>query len=144
MLVDSGPGLCMSIYRSTLVPFHIGSMFCFLQGSTQHGIMRVIVGFGSSLTCVPFQLLTILSIVKQQVTTGITRLVSWLGSSTVCCRRSSKDLHCFFLLEQLDDYVLPDNSKFPLIADGEFLSRDTGVGSSQQDWEFIFAARIQT
>ena len=84
----------MLINRSTLVPFHIGSMFRFLQGSAQHGIMRVMVGFGSSMTCVPFQLQIILSIVKQQVITGITRLVNWLGSTTVCCRRSSKDLHC--------------------------------------------------
>ena len=96
MLVGSGPGICKSIFRSTLVPFHIGSMLRFLQASTHHGIMRVTVGFGSSVTCVLFQLQIILSIVKQQVTTGITRLVNWLGSSTVCCRRSSKDLHCLF------------------------------------------------
>ena len=62
--------------------------------STRHGIMWVIVGFGSSMTCVLFQLQLILSIVKQQVTRGITRLVNWLDSSTVCYRRSSKDLHC--------------------------------------------------
>ena len=94
MLVRSGPGLCTSIYRSTLVLIHISSMFCFLQGSSQHGIMRVMVGFGSSMTCVLFHLQISLSIVKQQVTTGITHLVSWLGSSTACCGRSSKDLHC--------------------------------------------------
>ena len=84
----------MSICRSTLVPFHIASMFCFLASvrSTWHyvGDNR----FGSSLTCVLFQLQIILSIVKQQATTGITRLVKWLDSSTVCYRRSSKGLHC--------------------------------------------------
>ena len=66
----------------------------FLQGSTQHGIMRVMVGLGSSMTRVLFQLQTILSIVKQRATTGITRLVNWLDSSSVCYRRSSKGLHC--------------------------------------------------
>ena len=62
--------------------------------ATRHGIMWVIVGFGSSMTCVLFQLQIILSIVKQRATTGITRLVNWLDSSSVCYRRSSKDLHC--------------------------------------------------
>ena len=94
MLVRSGPGLCTSIYRSTLVPLHFGSMFRFLQGSSQHGIMRVMVVFGPSMTCVLSQLRIILSTVKQQATTGITRLVNWLGSSTNCYRRSSKGLRC--------------------------------------------------
>ena len=94
MLVRRGPGLCTSIYRSTLVPFHIGSMFRFLQGSSQHGLMRVMVVFGSSMTCVLFQLRINLSTVKQPATTGITRFVNWLDSSTVCYRRSSKGLRC--------------------------------------------------
>ena len=94
MLVRSGPGLCTSIYRSTLVPLLFVSMFRFLQGSSQHGIMRMMVVFGSSMTCVLFQLRIFLSTVKQQVTTGITRLVNWLGSSFVCYRRSSKGLRC--------------------------------------------------
>ena len=94
MLVRSGSGLCMHFCRSALVPFHIDSMFCFYQMSTRHGIMWVIVGFGSSMICVLFQLEIILSIVKQRVTTVITRLVNWLDSSTVCYRRLSKDLHC--------------------------------------------------
>ena len=72
----------MSIYGSTLVPFHIGSMFCFLASvrSIWHcvGDNR----FGSSLTCVLFQLQIFLSAVKQQASTGITSLVNWLGSST--------------------------------------------------------------
>ena len=40
------------------------------------------------------------------------------------------------LVEQWDEYVLPNHSKFPPIADGELLAgtRDMGVGSSQQDW----------
>ena len=94
MLVRSSPGLCTSFYRSTLVPLHVGSMFRFLQGSSQHGIMRVMVVFGSSMSCVLIQLRIILSIVKQRATTGITLLVNWLDSSTVCYRRSSKDLRC--------------------------------------------------
>ena len=94
MLVRSGPGLCTSIYRSTLVPFHISSMFRFPQVSSQHGKMRVMVVFGPSMTCVLFQLRIILSTVKQQVTTSVTRLVNWLGSPTVCYRRSSKGLRC--------------------------------------------------
>ena len=76
-------------YHSTLVPFFVS-----LRGSTYRGIIRVMIGFGSSTTCVLFQLQIILSIVKQQATTGITRLVNWLGSSTVCYRRSRKGLHC--------------------------------------------------
>ena len=78
----------------TLVPFHIGSMFLSLRGSTYHGIIQVMIGFGSSMTCFLFQLQIFLSIVRQRATTGITRLVNWLSSSTVCYRRSSKDLRC--------------------------------------------------
>ena len=76
--------------------------------------------FGSSLTCVLFQLQIIFSLVKQQATTGITSLVNWLRSSTVCCRRSSKDLHC--LLWSSGMTMLTNHSKFPPIADGEFLA----------------------
>ena len=142
MLVRSGPALCTSIYRSTLVPFHISSMFRFLQRCTQHGIMRVMVVFGSSMTCVLFQLQIILSIVKQQVTTGITRLVNWLGSSTVCCRRSSKDLNCLLWSSGMTMccQITPNFLQLLMGVSGQ----KTGVGSSQQDWEFIFAARIPT
>ena len=76
-------------YHSTLVP-----SFVSLRGSTYHGIIQVMIGFGSSMTCFLFQLQIILSIVRQRATTGITRLVNWLGSSNVCYGRSSKGLHC--------------------------------------------------
>ena len=71
--------------------FHV-SFLC--EDPLYHGIIQIMIGFGSSKTCVLFQLRIILSIVRQRVTTGITRLVNWLGSSTVCYRRSSKGLHC--------------------------------------------------
>ena len=82
VLLRSGPELCISNYRSPLVPFHIGSMFLSFRGSTYHGIIQVMIGFGSTMTYFLFQLQIILSIVRQRATTGITRLVNWLGSST--------------------------------------------------------------
>ena len=66
----------MSIYRSTLVPFHIGFMLCF--SATVRLVWHCVADarFGSSLTCVLFQLQVILPTVKQQATTRITRLVN--------------------------------------------------------------------
>ena len=46
MLVRSGSGLCMQIYRSTLIPFHIDSMFGFRScsgGLVNHGNPWVMV-----------------------------------------------------------------------------------------------------
>ena len=123
----------MSIYRSTLVPFHIGSMFCFCSVWRCAGDKR----FGSSLLCGLFHLQITLSILKQEFTTGITRLRNWLDSSTVCYRRSSK----------WDDYVLPDHSEFPPNADGESLGGTrvlaalNKIGSSYLKQEFRRDAR---
>ena len=142
MLVRSGPGLCISNYRSALVPFHIGSMFLSLRGSIYHGIIQVIIGFGSSMTCFLFQLQIILSIVRQRATTGITRLVNCLGSSTLCYRRSSKDLRCLLWSSGMTVccQITPNLLQLLMGVSG----RHTSVGSSQQDWEFIFEARIRT
>ena len=77
------------------------------------------------------------------MTTGTTRLVNWLGSSTVCYRRSSRDP----LVEQWDEYVLPNHSKFPPISDGEFLAGTrvlvtlNKIGSSYLKPKFLRDAR---
>ena len=109
--------------------------------STRHGILWVIVGFGSSMTCVLFQVRIILSIFKQRATTGIPRLVNWLDSSTVCYRISSKDV------EQWDEYVMPNHSKLPPISHGESLAGTrvlaalNKIGSSYLKREFQRDAR---
>ena len=87
MLVRGGSGLWMWIYRSALVPFHIGSMFCFPASihSTCHDVSDSQFWVAYDM-CSVSVLQIILSFVKQQATTGITHLVNWLDSSTVCYR----------------------------------------------------------
>ena len=148
MLVRSGPRLCTSIYRSTLVPFHIGSMFRFLQGSSQHGIMRVMVVFGSSMTCVLFQLQIVLTTVNCQRASdyGYHRFGD-LARFIYCLLQNIKQGSSLPLVEQWDDYVLPNHSKFAAIADGEFLAGTrvlaalNKIGSSYLKREFQRDAR---
>ena len=120
MLVRSGPGLCTPNYRSTLVPFHIGSMFRFLQGSTQHGIRRLMVGFGSFMTCVLFQ--SVSAVFCQTASDYGYHTFGELARFIYCLLQEIKQGSSLPLVEQWDDYVLPNHSKFPPNADGEFLA----------------------
>ena len=119
-------------YHSTLVP-----CFVSLRGSTYHGIIQVMIGFGSSMTCFLFQLQIILSIVRQRATT-----FGELARFIYCLLQKIKQGSSLPLVEQWDDYVLPNHSKFPPIADGQFLARTrvlaalNKIGSSYLKREF--------
>ena len=67
---------------------------------------------------------------------GYPRLVNWLGSSTLCYRRSSKGLLCLLLSNGMTMCCQFTPNLLQLLM-GVF-GRDTGAGSSQQDWEFVF------
>ena len=64
-----------------------------------------------------------------------------------CLLQKSKQGSSLPLVEQWDDYVLPNHSKFPPIADGEFLAGTrvlaalSNIGSSYLMWEFQSDAR---
>ena len=142
MLVRGGSGFCTRIYRSTPVPFRIGSMFsfCFLCEICHCSRAQ------SMSPCLwhmfLFQLPIISSIVKQQKTTGTTRLGNWRGSSTVCYRRSRLDPLCRLWSSGMNMCcpIIEVCSNFRWGVSG----RDTGVGRTQQDRECVLEAGIPT
>ena len=121
MWLRSSPELCLSNYRSTLVPFHIGSMFLSLRGSTYHGLTQVMVGFGSSMTC--FSVSVANNFVHCQTASDYGyHTFGELARFIYCLLQKIKQGSSLPLVEQWDDYVLPNHSKFAPIADGEFLA----------------------
>ena len=119
MLVRSGSELCMSFCKSALVPFHIDSMFCFLSNvhSTWHNV-------GDSRFWIVYDMCFV-SVANNFVHC---QTASDYGYHTLgevarfiyCLLQKIKQESSLPLVEQWDDYVLPNLSKFPPIADGEF------------------------
>ena len=146
MLVRSGPGFCISNYRSTLVPFHIGSMFRFFArihlswhntGDDWFWIVYDMCSVSVANTFVHCQTASDYGYHK----------FGELGRFIYCLLQKIKQGSSLPLVEEWDDYVLPNYSKFAPIADGEFLvgtrvlAALNKIGSSYLEPEFQRDAR---
>ena len=146
MLVRSGPEYCTSIYRNTLVPFHIGSMFHFFARvlSTWH-----IAGDGRFWIVYDMCSVSVANICVHCQTTSDYGYHTFgeLAGFIYCLLQKIKQGSSLPLVEQWDDYVLPNHSKFPPIAAGKFLAGTrvlaalNKVGSSYLQREFRRDAR---
>ena len=121
MLVRCGPGLCISNYRSTLVPFHIGSMFRFFArihlswqntGDDRfwivHDMFPVSVA-NNSVHC-------------QTASDYGYHTFGELARFIYCLLQKIKQGSSLPLVGQWEDYVLQHHSKLAPVADGEFLA----------------------
>ena len=121
MLVRSGPGLCISNYRSSLVPFHIGSMFRFFA--------RILLSWhntGYDRFWIVHDMCSVSvanNFVKGQTASDYGyHTFGELARFIYCLLQKIKQGSSLPLVEQWDDYVLPNHSKIPPIADVEFLA----------------------
>ena len=142
MLVRSRSGLCMWINRSAQLPFHIGSMFCFPASihSTWHDV-------GDSRFWIAYDMYS----------------VSVANNFVHCQTSSGYGYHTIGELAQFIHCLTEDQTRVFIASCGavgwlcvvkslqissnswwRVSGRDAGNGSSQQDWEFIFEARIPT
>ena len=85
-------------------------------------------GFPISVPYVLIQLPIFLFILKQRTIRGTTLLVSWLASFSAFSRNISKKAS-LPLVEQWEQYVLANHSKFPPNADEELLPRMRAVAA---------------
>ena len=122
MLVRSGPALCISNYWSTLVPFHIGSMFRFFArihlsrhntGDDRFWIVHDMFPVSIANNFVHCQTASDYGY----------HTLGELARFIYCLLQKIKQGSSLPLVEQWDDFVLPNHSKFAPIADGEFLAR---------------------
>ena len=121
MLVRSGLGLDIANYRSTLVLFHIGPMFRFFA--------RIHLSWhnaGDDWFWIVYDMcsVSVANIFVHCQTAGDYgyRTFGELARFIYCLLQKIKQGSSLPLVEQWDDYVLPNHSKFPPIADGEFLA----------------------
>ena len=146
MLVSSGPELRTSIYRSTLVPFHIGSKLYFSARvhSTWHN-----TGDGRFwIVCDVCSVSAANNFVHCQTASDYGYHTFGELARFICSLlQKIKQVSSLPLVEQWDDYVLPNHSKSPPIADGEFLAGTrmlaalNKIGSSFLQQEFQRDAR---
>ena len=121
VFVRSGPVLCIWNYRSTLVPFHIGSMFRFFA--------RIYLSWhntGDDRFWIVYDMCSV-SVANNFVHCQTASDYGYhtfgeLARFFYCLLQKIKQGSSLPLLEQWDEYVLPNHSKFPPISDGEFLA----------------------
>ena len=121
MLVRSGLTFCILNSRSTLVPFHIGSMFRFFARihlswhNTGDDRFRIVHDMFSVSVANNFVHCQTASDYGYHTFGELARFI-------YCLLQKIKQGSLLPLVEQWDDYVLPNHSNFPPIADGEFLA----------------------
>ena len=125
MLVRSGSGLCIQIYRSALVPFHIDSMFCFprFQCWTFRSWQHLGDDHWVALSVIHVSVSVAHKFVHCQ--TAVEYGYHTFGELVrfiYCLLQKIKQVSSLPLVEQWDDYVLPNHSKFAPIAHGKFLA----------------------
>ena len=141
MLVRSGSGLCISIYQSTLVPLLIGSMFCFLASVrlTWH-----CVGDNSSIISDMCSVSVANNFVLCQTASDYGyHTFGELARFIYSLLQEIKQGSSLPLVEQWDDYVLPNHSTFPPIADGEFLAGTRVLASHTKNGTSYLKREVQ-
>ena len=142
-MVRSGSGLCMQVYRSTLVPFHIGSMFaCWWNLSLYQGAVNV------ALSMIHVSVSVANNFIHCQTAYDYGyHTFGEVARFIYCLLQKIKQGSSLPLVEQWDEFVLPNHPKFPPISDGDFLAGTrvlaalNKIGSSNLKWEFQRDAR---
>ena len=143
------PCHCLDICRNTLVPFHYGSTLYFLffnGGVLDHSNRWVMIIVALSMIHVSVSVANIFVHCQTASDYGY-HTFGELARFFYCLLQKIKQGSSLPLVEQWDDYVLPNHSKFPPIADGEFLAGTRvlaalyKIGSSYLKREFQRDAR---